>query len=520
MTTPELSPITLGMAAEIGGLCLSGFIFFLSRRYTFAEAVAYGIMTVLMMISLLMHIVEVFGIPEWMVLGEGILVCAAVSVMIAQRSWWKEALKSLKFFVFTHPAGSVGLALGWLFLFMGLVIVPAGENLADSLSFTFPIAKLSMEFQNLGDGELRIGVDSLFLFLYGRWNPSTVLRIFSLLMYLSIAFSTYSLSRRYSWPSTAFTVTLVVIGMPKLVYQSFSPAETLLPTAAGLFGILAVHRLIELPNRRDIALLFPGIAFGITDGPVGWVFPMILLLLSIVLLIRRHGTRFWRSLILVRPSGLGLAIVIALIFSGGLRYERSDFPETGRTPAYQENQDGLIGAAGNLTRYFFESAEPIPPLDYLWKRTLGARLSEQFQDAYDRFLKPLVGTRGAAEPFVLTHYRNKDVAWFGPFACLLILPAVGYALFRGHRRIKAVAVALIAYGYIITLMLAWKAGNGKYWTPFFAGGGFLVAFLLPPWRVSRSTKRLLQLAGLMLLYYSLKDHPAMKTFSLANKLLG
>ncbi len=479
MTAPEWSLMTLGMAVEIGGMCLSGFIFFRTRRYTFAEAAAYGIITGLMLISLLLHILDLLGIPEWMVLGEGILVCAAVSVLTVQRSRWRESLKILKFFVSTYPSGSFLLVLGWLLLFMGLLLVPAGENPAgSSLSF-----------------------------FYQRWHPNTVSRIFSLLMYLSIAFSTYSLSRRYSWPSTAFTVTLVVIGMPQLVYQSFSPAETLVPAAAGLFGLLAVHRLIELPNRRDIALLLPGIAFGVTDDPAGWVFPVILLFLAIVLLIRRHGARFWRGFILARPLGLGLAIVSALIFSGGLRYGRPDFPEPGARPVFQENQDGLVGAAGNLIRYFFESADPIPPLDYLWKWTMGVRLSEQFQGGYDRFLKPLVGTRGAAEPFVLTRYQNRDVAWFGPFAFLLILPAVGYALFRGHRRIKAVAVALTGYLYVITLMLAWKAGNGKFLTPFFTCGGFLVASLLPPWRVSSSTKRLLRVGGLLLFFYSISNHP-------------
>jgi len=510
MTAPEWSPITLGMAVEIGGLCLSGFLFFRSRRYTFAEAASYGIMTVLMLISLFLHIVELLGIPDWIFLGEGILVCAAAYLLIVLCVRWRESLKILKFFISAYPAGSFALALGWLLLFIGLIIVPAGENLTGWLPFTFPSLDFSIDIQDLRKGTSHPGLGPSFIIFYERWNPNTVSRIFSLLLYLSIAFATYSLSRRYSWPSTAFTVTLVVIGMPKLVYQTFLPTETLLPAAAGLFGMLAVHRLIELPNRIDIVLLLPGIAFGVTNDPVGWVFPIILLLLAIVLLIRRHGTRFWRGFIWARPMGMGLAILSALIFSGGLRYGRPDFPGPEKTPIYRENQDGLVGAAGNLTRYVFESADPIPPLDYLWERAMGVSLSAQFQGGYDRFLKPLVGTRGTAEPFVLTHYRSEDAAWFGPFAFLLILPAVGYALFRGHRRIKAVAVALMGYLYVITLMLAWKAGNGKYLTPFFTCGGFLVASLLPPWRVSSSTKRMLRILGMLLFYYSLSNHPDLR----------
>ena len=64
MISPQWSPMSPGMALEIGGLCLSGFVFFYSRRYTFAEAAAFGIMTVLMLISVVLRIAEMFHIPE------------------------------------------------------------------------------------------------------------------------------------------------------------------------------------------------------------------------------------------------------------------------------------------------------------------------------------------------------------------------------------------------------------------------------------------------------------------------
>lgn len=512
MIFPEWSPITLGLAAEIGGLCLSGFVFFYSRRYTFAEAAAYGIITVLMLISIFMQIAELFLIPELVVFGEGILLCAAVSILMMQQSRWGECRKTLKYFVTTYPLGSFGLGFGWLFLFIGVVLAPGADSLFSSLSFPFPMPGFPGEIQMVSEVAPTFGLhSSILFFLCERWHSSMVSRIFGLLMYLSIAFSTYSLARRYSWPSTALTVTLVVVGMPKLVFQSFSPADSLLSAAAGLFCLLAVHRLIEQPNTGDFGLLLPGISFGVAEDPVGWVFPMILVLLAGVLLTRRHGARYWRGFIFVQPVGLVLAVLSALIFSGFLPDMMQISPEPGERSAYPANEDGLTGAASNLIRYLVESAEPIPPLDRVWNWIGGVRLSDQLQSGYDRFFMPLVGNRGAAERFALGRYQNTDVAWFGPLAFLLILPAVGYALFRGHRRTKAVAVALMGYLYVITLMLAWKAGNGKYLTPFFTCGGFLVASLLPPWRVSSSTKRLLQVVGLLLLFYSLSHHPNLST---------
>ena len=112
-----------------------------------------------------------------------------------------------------------------------------------------------------------------------------------------------------------------------------------------------------------------------------------------------------------------------------------------------------------------------------------------------------MGDLGAAAPFSVSWAPGAAGAWFGPLGFFLVLPAVAYALVRGPRRLKAVAVAMAGYVYIVTLAVAWAPGNARYFTVLFACCGFMTAFFLPPWRFSSGGKRRLQVIGALLLFY-------------------
>ena len=162
------------MALEIGGLCLSGFVFFYSRRYTFAEAAAFGIMTVLMLISLVLRIAEMFHIPELVVAGEAILLCAAVTIFMMHRSRWEEWRKILKYFFTTYPLGSFGLGFGCLLLFTGLILEPSGDAPFSSLPSTFSPFNMDGGMEMLVS-RTGFGLRSSILFsLCARWHSNTV----------------------------------------------------------------------------------------------------------------------------------------------------------------------------------------------------------------------------------------------------------------------------------------------------------------------------------------------------------
>ena len=126
-----------------------------------------------------------------------------------------------------------------------------------------------------------------------------------------------------------------------------------------------------------------------------------------------------------------------------------------------------------------------------------------FQRVHDGPMASLFADQGAVEPFKIIWVTGTDLSWFGPFAFLLILPAVLYAAFKAPRRLKAVAVALLGYFYLMTLIPAWRPGNARLFTIFYATGGFFVAFLLPPWRLSRRQRSLLQMLNGVLFFYAI-----------------
>ena len=105
-------------------------------------------------------------------------------------------------------------------------------------------------------------------------------------------------------------------------------------------------------------------------------------------------------------------------------------------------------------------------------------------------------------PFAIRWLPDETFSWFGPFGVFLIVPAVAYALWRGPRRIKAVALAMVVYGYMVALVPAWSPGNARFFTTFFVCGGFCMAFFLPPWRLTTMGKHVLQVLSIGLLVYA------------------
>jgi hypothetical protein len=63
-------------------------------------------------------------------------------------------------------------------------------------------------------------------------------------------------------------------------------------------------------------------------------------------------------------------------------------------------------------------------------------------------------------------------------------------------------VALIGYGFLVCLIPAWLPGNASYFSILYGGAGFCLAFLLPPWRLTRKGRRLLHLTAVLLFCYA------------------
>jgi hypothetical protein len=314
--------------------------------------------------------------------------------------------------------------------------------------------------------------------------------------YTSLLFSTYALSRRYAWVPASFTVTVVVGSMPWFVFHGVTPGGEILPAAVALFFLLTVYRLIETPASLDFCLAGACLGFLFSHGNGASVFSPVMAALFCILLIRRHGfspkalaRHHWKTAV--------ASMVPALIFS---RFW------TGIPAVFggvEKNREGLAGAGANFLGYGISSLDVPFLLDLV---EAGPKISSAvlgfLENIWFSAASVLIPPDGSVPVLDLFRNGGAEVSWFGPLAFFLVQPAVVTALFRGPRRLKAVALALFVYVYLVCLIPEWHPGNSVFFSFFYAQAGFFTAFLLPPWRLGRRAKRGLQVICLLILVHS------------------
>jgi hypothetical protein len=314
--------------------------------------------------------------------------------------------------------------------------------------------------------------------------------------YTSLLFSTYALSRRYAWVPIAFTVTAVVASMPWFVFHAVTPGFEIVPAAVALFFLLLVYRLIETPDPGDFCLAVCCLGFLCSQGNGAFVFSLVLAALFCMLMVRRHGfspittaRHHWRTLV----ASLLPALLFSRLWTG--------------IPAVfggvEKNNEGLAGAAVNFMGYMISSLDAPFLLNLLEADPAASSgLLDFLEKIYFWAAARLVTPGSSVLTFDLSWYRGEGVAWFGPLAFFLVQPAVVVALIRGPRRLKAVALALAVYVYLVCLIPGWHPGNVRFFSFFYALAGFFTAFFLPPWRLGRRAKRGLQIICLLVLVHS------------------
>jgi hypothetical protein len=333
------------------------------------------------------------------------------------------------------------------------------------------------------------------------------LGIFGFLAYLSIGFSTYALARRYAWPPTAYTAVLMVLSMPRFIYQASSPGGEIIPAASALFCILALYRLIEAPSIRDLFVLIAGIFFSLTEDATCFILPAILFILASIMLFRRHGASVWWHIIRRNKLVTVSVVVPVLVFSQFWLFAHNIFKGENwigapAFTAFAYNNDGIQGALANFFRYLFQAADLTRPVDAAFQIFGTSTFTDILLGLYTTTVASVFGNLGAATPFTLASIPDERVAWFGPAGFLLVPTAFLYVIFRGPRRLKATAIALGIYLYALCLVAAWNPANVRYFSIFFACTGFFTAFFLPPWRLTTNGKHVLQAMAICLLMYA------------------
>lgn len=486
---------------------LSGFLFFLHRKYTFSEAASYGIMCTFMAFSFIFQIVFITGFSVVSIFVEVLISGTALIIIWRFSRYFSKTFEILKFVFIRHPIAFLILLAAFAYLSFQAYSMPGGAGQYEFLDQVKQFERENTFFLSKKLAAVLVPVNAKILtHLFLRSGDASGAGFLGFLAYLSIGFSTYALCRRYAWPPTAFTVTLITLSFPRFVFLATSPGDELIPAAAALFCILIIYRLLELPEIQDLVLLILGIFFGISGNLMCLVLPLILLALSCILFVRRHGKATWIALFLNNRTFFLTGMVPAIVFSqawlflynilnfgGWLGQGKSYFPL---------NANMLAGALANMIRYFLESIHLTLPVDQLFQWLLGFSIRASIQNVYDLVFGPLLGGRGAAECFAITWIPDGSLSWFGPFGFLMVIPAIIWAVVRGHRRMKAIAIALLGYLYIVSLVVAWMPGNARFFTPVFACGGFCISYLLPPWRLTRTGKHTFQIISILLLLYA------------------
>ena len=507
-------PVSILATCEVVILCLGGFALFRHWGNSLSEACAYALITPLMLLSALFQLTFITGVPPLTVGAEVLVILLAGATIYRLRATFREGVKAGRAFIVANPV-SCGCAflLGIYLLLTGFVLPPEPGHWPGLATVLYlqksgsVSAMLSASPPAATIGALPPLNVTILSHLFLRFHTDLGIGLFGFMAYLSIGFSTYALARRYAWPPSAFTVALVVVSMPKVVLLATTPGLELLPAAAALFCLLAVYRAIEHPNRRDLFLMMCALLFTVSGSAMDAAFPAVMLPLSALLLFRRHGFITWWNLLASRIWVLPIALAVLLLYSqlwlAGLNMAHQDrWFATAGTAALQFNADGIQGALANLVRYGFSSAHFTRPFDMICNWTLGFTVSGALQRLYEFALAPLLGNLGATGPFGIHWLPDERFSWFGPFGFLLVLPAVGYAAIRAPRRLKAIAVGLMGYFFLVVLVAAWCPENVRFFTLFYVCCGFTLALFLPPWYVSPAGRRRLQEVAIVLVLYA------------------
>ncbi len=496
---------------ELALLCWGGLALFLRWGYSTAEAGTFAIVSVLMTLSLVLQVALAAGVPELLPAGEALLVSAALVLAFRRRALLAGGWGAFRRSVPGRSAagGVFGVCLAYLGLQCFLVPLPINHWPELSLLLRHPAPHGSEFLDPAAAGRCLPPLNVWVLsYLFLRVPTDVGLAGLGAMGYLAIVFGTYALARRHAWPPTAFTVALVVAGLPRLVLQAATPGLEILPAAVALFCVLCLYRLIEQPGLRDLLLLGLGLLFIAASGRLNPGLAAIFAIMAVVLLRRRHTAVFWWGLIRRSWQTALAAVPAAIVFSqvwrlGGRPASSGSWFWAPSCAGLAFNASGPIAAIDNALRYLLASLHFPQGVDRLGQWMLGfspIRLIEEVQLIAGGVLG---GDPAGPCPFSVVWLPDEVLSWFGPLALLLVLPAVGYAAWRGTRRLRVIAIALIGYFYLAVLVAAWAPGNAALFTSWTACAGFLVAFLLPPWRISARGLRVLQLAALLLTCHTL-----------------
>ena len=494
------------------------FTYFRDKGGTVAEAATYGLMAMLMLFSGAAQVMIVCGLQRFLLIAMLLLAIPAVRILIHHRKLLLKQGRIAYSFGRSHPLPAIVFVCGGLCI---LIFTVWNEVTRGPVTFKgiYPVLAQAHGslFTLLLTKPPAAAVGLNHIIFMADWQPMVTAPLANCCAYLAIALGTYALARRYAWPLTAITATLLIVSMPRLVHQNLATQSELLPAASALLVLLALFRTVEHPQAEDVAMLVAAISFSVSDDRLCYLLPAVLASLSLMVLARRHNLRLWIQAIKGRLGHVLITLGVALLFSQmiGVFFNLShSLPWMGALPGSTVvfNADGIVGAGANMVRYLFQTIQLPAFVDNALQWTFGWRMVDALGMVYHQTVAAWIDGKGAAQAFQLNWAPDDAWTWFGPVGFLLVVPALVHALRLGPHRLKTTALAMLVYWMLIALIVAWKPSNVRLVTPMFVCSGFSTAFFLPPWHIGRTGCRVLQWFSLAMIVYALLTYPGHRVF--------
>ncbi|MDJ0530964.1 MAG: glycosyltransferase family 39 protein [Xenococcaceae cyanobacterium MO_207.B15] len=504
--------IPIVILIEIIIFCLGVILLIYLTGEKVSESVSKGIFLSIIIFSFFFQLSFILGHPNFSFILEGIT--TFICILIIRRNLSKLQQISTSFWQFSQQYKIISLIIisVWIYLCLQAILLPPGNwdsmtyNLARVLLFqqekSIFLTQVSYEPQAVHP----VGADILhhaFLRFYTDYG----IGIFSFLAYLSIAFGTYALARRYASRQYSFVATLIIISLPELVLQSTSTKNDIFTVASAIFCLISVHRIITRINLDNLLLLPVGLAFGISCKTTFIAFAFPFVCFFSILVLKKYSFSYLLNIIKKYKLNFGFIILPIFIFLPILTYLHNylhfgTWAGSFESLQWHQQSNGLRGALANLVRYVFQS------IDFLEISNLisinSKNIYQVLFDIYSIFFNSLFGQDGINKEFTfaITSLTSEDMSWFGPFGFFIVIPSIFYCLIKGDLYLRSLSLNLLSYIVIVSYKLAWQPFNNRFFSLFFVSSGVLIAYSLQQFKIKSILLKLLTFLAIIILIYT------------------
>jgi len=493
--------------------------------YRGGEAAAVAALMPLLLLSALAQLAFVVGCPALTVPCElGLLI---VALFVVRREWssLQQDARRVRELLGHARWSTATLLVCACYLAAQALLLPAGnwDSMAYNLTRVLWFEQEHGFFVDVASNARQVawpvGSDILTHYLL-RFGTDAGLGLFSLVAYAALGLAVYAVARNHADAAAARLTALVVVALPEFVLQSTSTKNDLLAATIAACLVALLHRLSTQARAEDLILAALLLLFGWSAKTS---FAGIALLFTVafgwVLLVQRSRLH-WSTGKRLRAGLIAAAVPIGLLHSHLWLLWRNEVRFGGwagppQFTALHFNHDGWRGALANAVRYGLAQVQLTRPVDLVWEKLSGTKLSAGLQQAVDGLLPASWSTLGIRQPFEIAWWLHEDTAWFGPLALLIVLPALVFALVRGPTLLRLTALIALGHAGAVCWQLAWMPWNSRFFGIAYALAGCCVVVVARRWS-GRWSGRLLEVAALTSLVAAMLFNDAKPLLSLSS----